>query len=157
MRAFVVLGLVFFLYQAKRLAWRNVTEVICVVSSGTWNHNSVSQSIVLCVTGGHRDAGRGLGRGALEHWTSRHSACQVVRRSGTETAAAALRQPAGQAHSASSPATRLAAYTRRRQNSLMQHVTAAITVDSVICHLPMRDTRRRVKILHSNNSNFLYV
>jgi len=34
MRAFVVLGLVF-PYQAKRMAWKNVSEMTYFVSSGT--------------------------------------------------------------------------------------------------------------------------
>ena len=41
MRAFVVLGLVFS-YEAKRLARGNVSEMTYFVSSGTWNHSSVS-------------------------------------------------------------------------------------------------------------------
>jgi len=35
MRAFVVLGLAFFPYQAKRLAWENVYDMTYFVSSGT--------------------------------------------------------------------------------------------------------------------------
>jgi len=41
----VVLGLVFFPYQAKRLAWGNVSEITYFVSSGTQNRNSANQSI----------------------------------------------------------------------------------------------------------------
>jgi len=47
MCAFVVLGLVF-QYQAKRLAWRNVSEMtyfVYFVLSGMSNLNSISQSI----------------------------------------------------------------------------------------------------------------
>ena len=46
MRAFVVLGLVFFPYQAKRRAWKNVSEMTHFVSSVTENHDSVNQSCV---------------------------------------------------------------------------------------------------------------
>ena len=42
----VVLGLVFFPYQAKRLAWGNVSEITYFVSSGTQNRNSANQSII---------------------------------------------------------------------------------------------------------------
>ena len=46
MRAFVVLD--FFPYHAKGLAWENVSEMSYFVSSGTQNHNSISQSM-LCL------------------------------------------------------------------------------------------------------------
>ena len=53
MRAFVVLGLVFFSHQAKRLAWENVSEITYFVSTGTLNHNSVSQSLSVGWQEGH--------------------------------------------------------------------------------------------------------
>jgi len=46
MRAFVVLGLVFS-YEAKRLARGNVSEMTYFVSSGTWNHSSVSYVVAV--------------------------------------------------------------------------------------------------------------
>ena len=44
MCAFVALDLVFFPYQAKRLAWGNVSEMTRFVSSGMYNRNSINQS-----------------------------------------------------------------------------------------------------------------
>ena len=48
MHAFVVLVLVFFPYQAKRLTWGNVSEMICFVSTEA----SVSQLTAVAHRGG---------------------------------------------------------------------------------------------------------
>jgi len=49
MHAFVVLGL-FFSYQAKRLAWGNVSEMNCFVLSGTYADLHVAQLLPLPLT-----------------------------------------------------------------------------------------------------------
>ena len=44
MCAFVALDLVFFPYQAKRLAWGNVSEMTRFVSSGMYNRSSITHT-----------------------------------------------------------------------------------------------------------------